>query len=159
MWRPLTDSEFCGEGKFLYSAVSKVQDCSKRFTLYSLADVFNRNHFGYYRKHPATFQLMPEDYSYTHIFTTVYGQVLIHTVLWPGAMYCDDLRKVWHDIIEFEYRLSGLRVRSLPMSHCATTNGNVKHKFAHYIECCSFYYFYHNYIGTTALGLKYIMGK
>ena len=30
----------CKKGKFLYSAVSKPQDCSKCFTLYSLADLF-----------------------------------------------------------------------------------------------------------------------
>ena len=31
-----------GKGKFLCSAVSNPQDCSKRFTLYSLADLFNQ---------------------------------------------------------------------------------------------------------------------
>ena len=31
-----------GKGKFTYSAVSNPQGCSKRFTLYSLADLFNR---------------------------------------------------------------------------------------------------------------------
>ena len=30
------------KGKFLYSAVPNPQGCSKRFTLYSLADLFNR---------------------------------------------------------------------------------------------------------------------
>ena len=29
-------------GKFLYSAVSNPPDCSKQFTLYSLADLFNQ---------------------------------------------------------------------------------------------------------------------
>ena len=30
------------KGMFLYSAVSNLQDCSKRFTLYCLAELFNR---------------------------------------------------------------------------------------------------------------------
>ena len=31
------------KGKFIYSAVSNHQDCSKRFTLYFLADLFNQS--------------------------------------------------------------------------------------------------------------------
>ena len=34
---------FCGKGNFLYDAVSILQDCSKRFTLSSLANLFNMN--------------------------------------------------------------------------------------------------------------------
>ena len=33
---------FVMKGKFLYSAVSSPQDCSKHLTLYSLADLFNQ---------------------------------------------------------------------------------------------------------------------
>ena len=39
----LFSSSLCkGKGEFLYSAVSNPQDYSKRFTLYSLADLFNQ---------------------------------------------------------------------------------------------------------------------
>ena len=67
------------KGKFLYSAVANPQDFSKRFTLYSLADLFNQTPYRIIW-HSATRQLIREDYS-THIFT-----VLIHTAEWTGAM-------------------------------------------------------------------------
>ena len=56
-------------GKFLYSAVSIPPDCSKHFTFYSLADLFNQTTgpLNFSGKHPTTLQLMHKDYSYINI--------------------------------------------------------------------------------------------
>ena len=52
------------KGEFLYSAASNPHDCSKHFTLYSLADLFN---LGFSGKQTAMQKLMREDYLYTYM--------------------------------------------------------------------------------------------
>jgi len=72
------DSQIIVKGKFIPNAVSTFKDCTKCFTLYSMADLFNR-----------TSQLPSGTFCHdaikarrkticTQISTTVYGQVLIH---------------------------------------------------------------------------------
>ena len=68
--------------KFLYSAVGKPQDCSKRFTRYSLADLFNRTPFS--RKHPAIMHSIHEEYSYRNMqccILQIYRYFMIRTLL------------------------------------------------------------------------------
>ena len=69
----MTMTWFCKKGKFLYSGVSNVQDCSKHFTPWQTCSV----------EHDLDF--LGELFSYTvnnidtHISTIVYSQVLFHT--------------------------------------------------------------------------------
>ena len=59
----LSNKRSKGKGMFLYSAVSSPWDCSNRFTLHPLADLFIPIHFS--GKHSAMLQLLREDYSFT----------------------------------------------------------------------------------------------
>ena len=57
----------CRKGQFLYSAVSSPQDGSKRFTLYSLTDLFTQTIFRLFREASShTLQLMCEGCSYIY---------------------------------------------------------------------------------------------
>ena len=81
-----------GKGMFLYSAVSSHWDCSERFTLHPLADLFLytstpgrpvplhfipwqtcslQHQLDFSRKHSAMLQLLHKDYSFTHISLSV----------------------------------------------------------------------------------------
>ena len=86
----LTNDCLLTKGKFLYSAISNSQDCSKRFTLSSLAHLFNQTPSQpLWKASSHMLQLMHECCSYTYSFypplsvvqptTTVNAQrLLIH---------------------------------------------------------------------------------
>ena len=64
--------------KFLYIAVSRPQDCSKHFTLYSLADLFNRTPSQLLRE-ASSHAAIKARMLIVQISTTVCSQVRIHT--------------------------------------------------------------------------------
>ena len=65
------------KGKFVYSAVSNPQDCSKRFyTLLPWQTCSSKHHLNFSEKHPAICQLNREGCSYTYP-SLVYSQIFV----------------------------------------------------------------------------------
>ena len=74
------------KGKFLYSAVSSPQDCSKHFTLYFPGRPVQSNTVSTSLGSIQPYAAINAQSLLVHISTTVYSQVLIHTAKWTGAM-------------------------------------------------------------------------
>ena len=74
------------KGKFLYSAVSNPQDCSKRFTHYFPGRPVQSNTISTSLGSIQPYATINAQRLLVHISTTVYSQVLIYTAEWTGAM-------------------------------------------------------------------------
>ena len=113
---------WCKLGKVLYSIVFSPQDCSKHFTRYFPADLFNQT--------PSQPLLEASSHAAINalrlliqISTTVYSQVLSHTAEWTGAMQSEKLPKICHTAAAKDLNLCSLswEPNTLTLTHNALT--------------------------------------
>ena len=88
-----------------------------------------KDYLNFSGKHPATMQLMREGCSYT-----VYSQLLVHTSVFPGALYsettCPRFNTAAHDSNPGSISRES---DALPLSHCATSL-NQRHTMCRYTK-------------------------